>query len=193
MLPLPFCFIVCCHSHFLQQQCYLFNFYLSLNFCLCSAFFNTFLFFTSVESLICSCVFWNYTHDTTGGVSDPYYLKASRLYFQFTALIPIWFHDIKKEKDCDLLQWRIQVAASKSLLSPNTIMAPDIMKICLHQFIFFIFFHSANSSVVLPSITLDFFCRTYGRELARPWDWTRIGSRLKNFPVSCVSLEFAYT
>lgn len=72
-----------------------------------------------MESLICSYAFWSCIPDTAGGVSDPYYLKASCLYFQFSALIPICFHDIKKEKDCDLLKWHIQVAASKSLLSPT--------------------------------------------------------------------------
>lgn len=87
-----------------------------------------------MESLICSYAFWSCIPDTAGGVSHPYYLKASCLYFQFSALIPICFHDIKKEKDCDLLKWHIQVTASKSLLSPNTVMAPDVMKIFIRSF-----------------------------------------------------------
>lgn len=49
VVPLPFCFIVCCHSCFLQQQHYLFYFFLSLNCRLCSTCFNTSLFFTFLE------------------------------------------------------------------------------------------------------------------------------------------------
>lgn len=176
---------------FLQQQCYSFNFFLSLNFHLCSACFNTFLFFTSVESLIFSSAFWSYIPDTTGGVSDPYYLKASCLYSQFSALIPISFHDIDKEKDCDLLRWHTQVVASKSVLSPNTIVAPDIMKICLHQLIFFTFLHAANSSVCFPT-QFTFFSGAV-EENYQDLEIDLLSVQDRNFPVSCMSLEFACT
>lgn len=154
MFPLPFCFIVCCHSCFLQQQYYLFNSFLSLNCNLCSACFNTSLFFISVELLIQFYAFWSFIPDTTG-VSDPYYLKASCLYFQFSALIPICFHDIKKEKNCDLsdtsrlppanLYWALtQPWHQTSWRSP-------------HQFIFFIFLYDANSLVFFPTQFCFFF------------------------------------
>lgn len=51
----------------------------------------------------------------------------------------------------------IQVVASKSVLSPKTVVAQDVMKIFFHQFIFFIFLHTGNSLVCFPTQRYIFF------------------------------------
>lgn len=85
-------------------------------------------------------------------------------------LLPVPYFDTNlflwlQERKWLWFKGHIHVAVSKSVLSPNTVVTPDVMKICFHQFIFFIFLHTANSLVCFSIQCYIFFSGGTGEKL----------------------------